>query len=217
MTGGGAAGMATPLTESDESDLDEQLNAPITPEDVQCAFKRLKRHKAPGLDGVKAEYLLDAQDMLLQPLACTFNQMLHSGVPESWCEGVIHPIFKSGDEDDPGNYRGITVTAVLAKLFVMVLEKRMSCWAEAKQLRASGQAGFRKDYRTVDNMFIMNTLIEMARTSEARSSFAALSISARHLTRSLVTACGRCLQKGASRVMSLLHSNQCMRETKHVC
>ena len=37
---------------------------------------------------------------------------------------------QTGDEDDPGNYSGITVTAVLAKLFAMVLEKRISYWAQ---------------------------------------------------------------------------------------
>lgn len=80
--------------------------------------------------------------------------MLHSGVHESWCEDVIHSVFKSGDADDLADYRGITVTAVLAKIFAMVLEERMSYWPETKQLQADGQAGFRKDYRTVDNMFI---------------------------------------------------------------
>ena len=160
--GGAETGMVTPLHTND-SNVDEQLHAPITCEEVEDALKRLKRHKAAGLDGIKAEFILDAQDLLLQPLTCTFNQMLQRGVPECWCEGVIHPIFKSGDENDPSNYRGITVTAVLAKLFAMVIEARMSCWAESKQLRAAGQAGFRKDHRTVDNMFIMNTLIELTK------------------------------------------------------
>ena len=85
--------------------------------------------------------------------------MLICGVPQSWCSGVIHPIFKSGDANDPSNYRGITVTSVLAKLFAMVLEARMSIWAESHDLRAEGQAGFRKDYRTTDNVFIMQALI----------------------------------------------------------
>ena len=67
----------------------------------------------------------------------------------------IHPIFKSGDVNDPYNYRGITVTSVLVKLFAMVLEARMSKWAEAVGLRADGQAGFRTDHRTVDNIFLM--------------------------------------------------------------
>ena len=35
-------------------------------------------------------------------------------------------------------YRGITVTAVLSKLFAMVLEARMSAWADLSNLRADG-------------------------------------------------------------------------------
>ena len=31
-------------------------------------------------------------------------------------------IFKAEDEDDPGNYRGITVVGILSKLYAMVLE-----------------------------------------------------------------------------------------------
>ena len=145
-----------------------ELNTPITHEEVTTAFSRLKRHKASGMDGIKSEYLIDAEDILLEPLTITFNQMLVDGVPQSWCSGVIHPIFKSGDANDPGNYRGITVTSVLAKLFAMVLEARMSNWAEGHDLRAEGQAGFRKDYRTSDNIFIMQTLIANARRAKKK-------------------------------------------------
>ena len=145
-----------------------ELNIPITNEEVSAAFKRLKRHKASGMDGIKAEYLIDAEDILLEPLTVTFNQMLIYGVPQSWCSGVIHPIFKSGDANDPSNYRGITVTSVLAKLFAMVLEARMSIWAECHDLRAEGQAGFRKDYRTTDNVFIMQALIANARKAKKK-------------------------------------------------
>ena len=145
-----------------------ELNTPITPEEVSAAFKRLKRHKASGMDGIKAEYLIDAEDILLEPLTVTFNHMLACGVPHSWCSGVIHPIFKSGDANDPSNYRGITVTSVLAKLFAMVLEARMSIWAEDHDLRADGQAGFRKDYRTTDNVFIMQAVIANAHKAKKK-------------------------------------------------
>ena len=90
------------------------------------------------MDGIKAEYLIDAEDFLLEPLTVSFNQMLICGVPQSWCSGVIHPIFKSGDANDPSNNRGITETSVPAKLFAMVLETRMSIWAESHDLRAEG-------------------------------------------------------------------------------
>ena len=149
-------------TYDDDDEYDVQLNADISNEEVAAAFKRLKCHKAAGIDGIKAEFLLDAEDVLMQPLTIAFNQMLDKGVPEQWCTGVIHPIFKSGDANDPNNYRGITVTTILAKLFAMVLENRISDWAEGKGVRAAGQAGFRRDYRTTDNLLVMNTIVSQA-------------------------------------------------------
>ncbi len=103
--------------------------------------------KAAGVDGIRAEFILDASDILLNPLVQTFNQVLDKGVPAAWCTGLIHPIFKAGDPDDPSNYRGITVVVILAKLYAMVLEARVSAWAEHYKCRAKGQAGFRKDLR----------------------------------------------------------------------
>ena len=113
----------------DDDEFTLMLNEDITCKEVDIAMQKLKPRKAAGNDGIKPEYLLDAKDVLLQPLTTTFNQMLHHGVPDSWCTGVIHPVFESGDENDPCNYRGITVTSVLSKLFAqfaIVLESSLS-------------------------------------------------------------------------------------------
>lgn len=144
------------------------LNADINHDEVKSALKRLKRNKAAGVDGIKAEFILDAHHILLEPLVQTFNQMLHKGVPPSWCVGLIHPIFKAGDADDPGNYRGITVVVILAKLYAMVLEARASAWAESTKARARGQAGFRKDFRTTDQIFIIQSLVNQAKHSKRK-------------------------------------------------
>jgi len=45
----------------------------------------------------------------------------------------------------------------------MILESRISQWVETNDLRAKGQAGFRKDFRTTNNLFILRTLTEQAR------------------------------------------------------
>jgi hypothetical protein len=45
----------------------------------------------------------------------------------------------------------------------MILESRISQWAETNDLRAKGHAGFRKDFRTTDNLFILHTLTEQAK------------------------------------------------------
>ena len=57
---------------------------------------------------------------------------------------------------------------ILAKLYAMVLEARASAWAEHRKCRAKGQAGFRKDFRTTDQVFIIQTLMQQARQSKRK-------------------------------------------------
>ena len=102
----------------------------------------------------------------MNPLVRTFNQILDKGVPPSWCIGLIHPIYKAGDRDDPGNHRGITVIGILAKLYAMVLEARAT--AEESKCRAKGQADFRKDHRTIDQLLIIRTLLQKAAHSKRK-------------------------------------------------
>jgi len=79
---------------------------------------------------------------------------------------VAHALFKGGDASKFDNYMGIMVGPILAKLFIMILDKRLSEWAKQHGLRAKGQAGFRKDYRTIDQLFILQTLIEQSQAKK---------------------------------------------------
>ena len=141
----------------------DHLHDPICATEITQALKRLRRNRASGNDGIRAEHLLDARALLLEPMVHIFTHLLLVGAPECLCRGVIHPIFKAGPRDEPSNYRGITVTPVLAKLFAMILEARLSKWAESAGIRANGQAGFRKGHRTVDHVFTLRTLISQAK------------------------------------------------------
>jgi altronate dehydratase len=141
----------------------EQLNVDITLIEVQQAFKKLKRHKVASIDGIKPEFLSDAAVALQQPLLIAFNKILREGYCESLSIGIIHALYKGGDCSQFDNYRGITVGPVLAKVFTMILESHISKWAETNDLRAKGQVGFRKDFKTIDNLFIFRTLTEQAR------------------------------------------------------
>ncbi len=123
-------------------------------------MRRLKRNKSTGLDGIKAKFLLDASDTSHVPLQIMFNKLLQQGYSTSLCTGVIHALHKCGDALQFENYKGITVGPVLAKVFAMILEAQLSTWAEERGLHARGQAGFRKDFCTMDNLYILRTLIE---------------------------------------------------------
>jgi hypothetical protein len=123
-------------------------------------MRRLKCNKSASLDGIKAEFLLDACDMLHVPVQIVFNKLLQQGYSVSLSIGVIHALHKGGDALQFENYRGITVGLVLAKVFAMILEARLNSWAEERGLRARGQAGFRKNFRTTDNLYILRMFIE---------------------------------------------------------
>jgi hypothetical protein len=136
------------------------LNTDITLAELFRALKKLQKNKATSLDGMKVEFMLDAGKLLHMPLLTAFNSFLAKGFPEAFSTGVVHALFKRGDASKFDNYKGITVGPILTKLFAMILNKRLSEWAEQHGLRAKGQARFRKDYRTTDQLFILQSLIK---------------------------------------------------------
>jgi hypothetical protein len=142
------------------------LNTYITFTKLLQALKKLQRNKAAGLDGMKAKFILDVGELLHMPLLTTFNCFLEEGFPETLSTGMVHTFFKGGDASKFNNYKGITVGPILAKLFTMILEKRLREWVEQHRLRAKGQAGFRKDYRTIDQLFILRSLIKQSKAKK---------------------------------------------------
>ncbi len=175
----------------------EQLNVDITLVEVQQAFKKLKRHKATGIDGIKLKFLLDAAVALQQPLLIAFNKTLREGYCESLSVGIIHALYKGGDCSQFDNYRGIIIGPVLAKVFAMILESHISQWAETNDLRVKGQAGFRNDFRTTNNLFILRTLTEQSRFQK-NSYTLILWTSKKPLIQYQGTCCGRCWRDLAS-------------------
>jgi hypothetical protein len=115
---------------------------------------------------MKAEFILDVGELLHMPLLIAFNCFLAEGFPKALSTGVVHALFKGGDAFEFDNYRGIMIGPILAKLFVMILDKRLSKWVEQHGLRAKGQAWFHKDYRITDQLFILQTLIEQSKAKK---------------------------------------------------
>ena len=97
-----------------------------------------------------------------------FNLVFNSGkIPESWTLGVIKPIYKNkGDPKLPENYRPITILSCLGKLFTLIIDNRLKFFTEKYNIIEENQAGFRKNHSTVDNLFIINSLIDIAKSSK---------------------------------------------------
>jgi len=131
------------------------LNINITFAELLQVLKKLQRNKVAGLNGVKVEFILDAGELLHIPLLIVFNCFLAKSFLKALSTKVVHALFKGGDASKFNNYMGITVGPILAKMFAMIFDKRLSEWAKQHGLHAKGQVGFRKDYRTTNQLFIL--------------------------------------------------------------
>lgn len=69
---------------------------------------------------------------------------------------MITPIHLSGPSNNPGNYRGISITNTSYKVFTGVINKRLYDWSENQSKIDESQAGFRRGYSSIDNVFSTN-------------------------------------------------------------
>lgn len=83
-----------------------------------------------------------------------------------WARGYIIPIHKKGNASDPNNYRGITISSNIGKLFNNVLNSRLTIYLNENNLISEQQIGFRKKCRTSDHMFILKCIMEQYRQSK---------------------------------------------------
>ena len=61
-----------------------------------------------------------------QSILTLFNKILNDEeFPHIWEKGYIVPILKNGDLYDPANYRGITISDCLGKLFTKIMNTRL--------------------------------------------------------------------------------------------
>lgn len=139
-----------------------ELNFVIKESEVFLVLKNLKTGKATGPDGILNEMLKSGAAELSKPLTTLFNVIFSKGsYPKRWCEGLIFPIFKSGDRTKPENYRGITLCSNLAKTYSMILNNRLLKFIEKEKIGAKEQIAFKKKARTVDHMFTLKSLIDV--------------------------------------------------------
>jgi len=137
----------------------EELDSEITYEEVVLAIQKAKANKAAGPDGIPAEFFKNATPEFIEKLTLCFNRMFDTGsVSINFQRNIIFPLFKKGDVNDPSNYRGISFQNSIAKIFTYILLNRLTLWVEGNSLLSEYQAGFRKGYSTVDNIFCLSSL-----------------------------------------------------------
>ena len=140
--------------------LDEHVNI----RKVKRVMMKLKVRKASRLDQISNEMLKHGFRFIKEAIGKLFNFIISSVcIPPPWALDIISPIYKSDDKLDPGNYiydkldpdnykndkldpginyiydklcndRGICVINCLSKLFLLILNERLTDFISSNNL-----------------------------------------------------------------------------------
>ena len=114
-------------------------------EDIVDAIDELDSFAATADEDIPASILKGCKEALSIPLTMLWKWSMTNGiVPPSLKEQFITPVYKKGDKTDPENYRPISLTSHVIKVFERVVRKRMVVHLEANNLISDTQHGFRK-------------------------------------------------------------------------
>ena len=146
------------ISQTDEAKMwSEQLDEVPEREEIKEQLKKMK-DSAPGEDGVRLSYLTKGGPEIMDELV-KLIQFMFCNSADNWEGalkiGMVLPLFKKGDIDNPGNYRGICLLSIASRILARILANRLRIWIEKLNLLDDNQSGFRKDRSTADATQIM--------------------------------------------------------------
>ena len=107
--------------------LEGNASRPQVGEDrVRELLEGLDVFKSAGPDALHPRVLRELAGVIAGPLAQFYEHSWCSGqVPDDWKIANVVPIFKKGKREDPGNYRPVSLTSILGKLFEKILKEHI--------------------------------------------------------------------------------------------
>ena len=114
-----------------EDENDQFFNRPISQEEILLALRNLKPKKAAGPDCIIGEILKHSGPYIVPFFLRFFNTLFDNGIyPNQWTESIIQPLYKKGDANNPGNYRGISLSDTSSKIYGMIINRRIQNWVD---------------------------------------------------------------------------------------
>ena len=115
--------------------------------------------KSPGPDQIPAELLKQDTGLMSQALAILFSTCYqYAVIPTAWCKANVVPIFKKkGDVNDIANYRPISLTCVMRRVYERVIMQKLGPMTE--QFLEPSQGGFREHRSTLHQCYALHEIM----------------------------------------------------------
>ena len=144
-----------PLTEQVFIGLESEYLSEISINE-EIIFKKLSEinvNKSPGSDDLHPKLLFELRHQLVSPLTKLFKLSLENGiVPQEWKEARVSPLFKKGQRDKPENYRPVSLTSIIGKIFESIIKDNLVEHLDRHKLIRNSQHGFTKSRSCLTNI-----------------------------------------------------------------
>ena len=115
----------------------------ISEEDISKAIGKLKKNSAAGPDGVPAIFLINTKEYIKLPLKIMLRKSIDEGkIPEVFKLAYVTPLHKGGSKMNPANYRPVSLTSHIMKVFERVIKMHLLKHLQENDLIKQNQHGF---------------------------------------------------------------------------
>ena len=112
-------------------------------EDMIFHLKNLNTSKSPGPDEIHPRVLKELSEQLAHPLCLLFDKSMDAGkLPTAWKTAEIRPIHKKGSKSIASNYRPISLTSIVCKIFEHFVKKALHGHLVLNKILSPHQYGF---------------------------------------------------------------------------
>ena len=126
-------------------------------------LQNLDEHGGVDTNGLFPSFFKRFAKIFAPKLAVLFRKLIKGGnFPECWKEASITPIPKEGSSCHPKDYRPISITPILSKVFERILARRLNAYIERERMLPNTQFGYRKGLGTTDALLTMTTDVQTA-------------------------------------------------------
>ena len=121
----------------------------VSPSEIDSEIMTIKLNKATCCIHSQSRILRSAKHIISQPLSMLINKSIEFGTyPSKLKLAKVIPIYKSGDESDPSNYRPISLLSIFNRIFEKMMYNRLKSFIEKCNILHDSQYGFREKRST---------------------------------------------------------------------